>query len=93
MSATTADLATLLGRLPVGYSDALFRGQRYGVTLKIYNAGRSLKLLAQQLGGTDMVSLNAYLTGSEWRLKPCEMSERKVLNFLAEAQPLPRIEP
>lgn len=40
-----------------------------------------------------MVSLNAYLTGSEWRLKPCEMSERKVLDFLAEAQPLPRIEP
>lgn len=46
MSATTADLATLLGRLPVGYSDALFRGQRYGVTLKIYNAGA----LAQAAG-------------------------------------------
>jgi len=74
---------------PLGYFTADFRGRRYGVTRSLHAGGRSHKLFARELGGSDVVSLNLYApAGGEDRLRPCEMPAEKVLAFLAEARPL-----
>lgn len=70
-------------RLPDGYSEGLFQGVRYGITKTRFNAGRSFKVHAQALGGTDHISLNCYLTRSGERIRPCEMPMEKVADFLA----------
>ncbi len=49
---------------------------------KSYNKGKSIKFYAEELGGTDFVSLNYYVTKTKELLKPCEMPEKKVIHFL-----------
>jgi hypothetical protein len=74
---------------PQGYFTATFRGRRYGVSNTSHAGGRSLKLYAEELGGTDFVSLNLYTpeTGDA-ALRPCEMPVEKVIDFVREAVPL-----
>ncbi len=69
-------------RLPLGYSEVLYKNTKYGVTRTDFNSGKSIKLFAEELGGNDFVSLNYYITDSEEILKPCEMPEQKVFDFL-----------
>ena len=80
------NLTTLLEGVPEGYSEVRYRERRYAMTRRTFNQGRSLKVFARELGGTDVVSLNGYLTASGWQLKPCEMSEHKVLDFLVHCK-------
>lgn len=69
-------------KLPIGYSDVRYQSKRYGVTRTVFNNGCSHKVFAQELGGKDFISLNYYVTQNAERLKPCEMTERKVIDFL-----------
>jgi hypothetical protein len=80
-----------LAHWPEGYVTALYRGRTWGVTLSRHAGGRSLKLFGQELGGSDIVSLNLYDTGAaaDPILRPCEMPVEKVLAFVNEAEPLP----
>ncbi len=78
------DLLTRLDTLIPGYQEVTFRGRRYGLTRHSFNQGRSLKVYAQELGGTDFISFNLYHIRGQARLKPCEMPEEKVLTFLRE---------
>ncbi|HEY9012830.1 MAG TPA: hypothetical protein VIN06_17635 [Devosia sp.] len=74
---------------PQGYFTATFRGRRYGVSNTSHAGGRSLKLYAEELGGTDFVSLNLYTPeAGEAALRPCEMPVEKVLDFVREAMPV-----
>lgn len=68
--------------IPLGYSTGTFHGKTYGLSRSSFNGGRSQKLFAEELGGTDFVSLNLYETQAGLQLKPCEMPERKVIDFL-----------
>lgn len=68
--------------LPEGYSEVLYRCQKYGVTRTSLNEGKSFKLFAEELGGIDFISLNYYITNNAHQLKPCEMPENKVIDFL-----------
>jgi peptide-methionine (S)-S-oxide reductase len=77
-------IASLLEAIPEGYSEGQYRGRRYGIRKESFNGGRSLKLFAQELGGSDYISLNYYQTRQREWLKPCEMPEDKVLGFLRE---------
>lgn len=70
--------------IPEGYSEAICQGRRYGVTAQTFARGRSRKVLARELGGSDQVSFNCYRTSRGVRLKPCEMPLRRVLEFLDE---------
>lgn len=70
--------------LPSGYSEVLYRDKKYGVTRTDFNDGNSHKVYAEQLGGKDFISLNCYVTEKSLHLKPCEMPERKVTDFLNE---------
>ncbi len=68
--------------LPLGYSEVLYDDKKYGVTRTDFNNGKSIKLYAEELGGNDFISLNYYITNHNELLKPCEMSEQKVIRFI-----------
>ena len=69
--------------LPVGAYGGTFQGRRYRVTKVQMSNGRSQKLEAEELGGTDYISFNVYrLASGEALLKPCEMPESKVVTFV-----------
>lgn len=72
---------------PRGYFTARYQGRRYGVTNAAHANGRSFKLYAEELGGTDRISLNIYHPPSraEPALKPCEMPVDKVTAFVTGA--------
>lgn len=82
MSADPAFLSAF-DALPVGGYGGTFAGRRYRVTKSVYSSGRSQKLVAEELGGTDYISLNLYrLSDGTAILKPCEMPEDKVVEFV-----------
>lgn len=71
--------------LPVGAYGGTFRSKRYGINKSQMAAGRSQKLEAQELGGNDYISFNLYrLTDGTALLKPCEMPEDKVVDFVLD---------
>lgn len=71
-----------LAVLPLGTFAGTANGRRYVVTKSSFAGGKSIKLVAEELGGTDYISLNWYDLGSGARLKPCEMPEEKVRAFV-----------
>lgn len=84
----SADFEEALGALPEGYSEGYYKGQRYGVSLHRSDDGRRNSFLARELAGTDVVGFNFYRFGSgRAALKPCEMPEKKVRDFVLEFQP------
>ena len=69
-------------KIPEGYSEGLFNSKKYGITKKLFNHGSSFKIYAQELGGNDFISMNYYIIKSGDLLRPCEMDEHKVVDFL-----------
>ncbi|KQT64014.1 MULTISPECIES: hypothetical protein [unclassified Aureimonas] len=74
--------------LPAGYSEGLYRGRRYGVTVRMSEDGRRSWLFGEALGGGDHVSCNLYRLGERTLLKPCEMAPDKVIDFVLAFQPV-----
>ena len=74
-------LRDLIDRIPEGYTEGWYEGRRYGLSRRDFNGGKSTKVYARELGGTDFVSFNHYPTARD-PLKPCEMPVAKVLHFL-----------
>ena len=70
--------------LPEGYTRVHFEGKSYGLTKTTFNEGKSFKIYAAELKGTDFISLNIYLTKKAPLLKPCEMPAEKVITFLEQ---------
>ena len=68
--------------LPLGTFTGMSRGRRYMVTRHDFAGGNSQKLVAEELGGDNYISLNLYRLTSGARLKPCEMPEEKVVEFV-----------
>jgi hypothetical protein len=82
------DIAELFDRVPLGWSVVAYRGRRYGVTKTSAAGGRALAVLARELGGSDLVSANLYLTAQQQAFRPCEMPAAKVVDFLTGWVPL-----
>lgn len=78
---------SILMSLPRGYFTVRYAGRRYGVTNSVHANGRSFKLYAEELGGSDRISLNIYrpLGSPKPALKPCEMPLDKVTAFVVAA--------
>lgn len=75
--------------VPDGYSQGVYEGRRYGVTVRRSEDGRRNSLFARELAGTDVVSFNLYrLSSGKTSLKPCEMSADKVEAFVLGFQPI-----
>lgn len=75
-------IGELINGLPEGYSEGIYQGRRYGISKTTFNQGKSSKVFAEELGGTDFISLNFYQTSKKDLLKPCEMPVAKVVDFL-----------
>lgn len=75
-------LLPYIDHLPEGYSKGVYQGAKYGITKTTFTQGHSFKIYAKELGGTDFISLNYYITSQNEWLKPCEMAEAKVVDFL-----------
>jgi hypothetical protein len=87
MDHSPAAIWSRLTTLPLGYFTARYDGQRYGVTRSVHANGKSMKLYAEQLGGTDRISLNIFAPShGEPTLKPCEMPIDKVTAFVLGAE-------
>lgn len=75
-------LLSRIQQLPLGYSEVQYEDKKYSVVRTNFNAGKSIKVFAEELGGTDFISFNFYSTSAAQHLKPCEMPEEKVVDFL-----------
>lgn len=74
---------TALAAIPSGYGEGHYSGKRYGTTVKRSDDGRRISLFAEELAGTDRISFNLYQLGpGRFSLKPCEMPEAKVIDFV-----------
>jgi hypothetical protein len=78
---------SVLASWPRGYFTARYAGRRYGVTNSAHANAQSFKLYAEELGGSDRISLNIYRppSSAEPALRPCEMPVDKVTAFVAGA--------
>lgn len=85
MAGTIKDI---ISKIPVGYSEAMFKNRKYSIEKTVHNNGKSLKVFARELGGIDFVSFNSYELSGGDKLCPCEMPEEKVLDFLKNYKPI-----
>jgi hypothetical protein len=77
------DFLARLALLPKGYSEGVYDGRRYGITLSSSADGKRRWLFGEELGGTDRISCNVYVLGAgRVALKPCEMPAAKVIHFV-----------
>lgn len=82
MTASNAFLTAFFA-IPAGTSTGRSNGKRYTVSRTELAGGKSLKLVADELGGGDYISLNLYLTRNNGALlRPCEMSVQMVSDFV-----------
>lgn len=73
--------------LPEGACDVTFRSRRYLLSIERVAGDRITKLYARELGGRDIVSGNYFTTVRNGLLKPCEMSPKKVVDFILGMEP------
>jgi len=76
------DFLAAFDALPLGTFKGAAHERRYVVTRQDFSGGASQKLVAEELGGPDYISLNVYRLASGTRLKPCEMPDTKVIAFV-----------
>lgn len=76
-----------LAKLPTGYTRGSYCGGSWGITVERSADGRRVKLYGEALGGDDHISFNLYRVAGEPRLKPCEMPEAKVIDFVLGFEP------
>ena len=71
--------------LPDGANDVYYLGKRYLLRKETLLAGKLLKIYAEELGANNIVSGNYYPSMKNGMLKPCEMSDKKVIDFVLHA--------
>ena len=79
-----SNLEEIIRAVPTGYSEVKYKNKKYSLNKTEFNNGKSIKVYAEELGGNDFISFNYYKTDKDNLLKPCEMPEEKVLEFLNE---------
>lgn len=72
--------------LPNGANDVFYRDRRYLLRKETLLESKLIKIYAEELGGNDIISGNYYPTLKGGMLKPCEMSDAKVIDFVLQAQ-------
>ncbi|MDD3591572.1 MAG: hypothetical protein PHO65_02935 [Sulfurovum sp.] len=78
---------TRLLALPNGATDVIYKHKRYLLRKESLLEGKLIKIYAEELGSNDIVSGNYYPTIKGDMLKPCEMSDEKVIEFILYALP------
>lgn len=76
-----------LEALQPGYTTGSFAGSKYGITYQVSDDRRRRNMFAEELGGNDFISFNLYFgKNGNPILKPCEMPEQKVIDFVTGVQ-------
>ena len=65
-----------------GSYDVFYQDKRYLLSKQTELKGKLIKVYAKELGDNDFISLNYYTSIGKGLLKPCEMLEEKVINFI-----------
>ena len=65
-----------------GSYDVFYQDKRYLLSKQTQIKGKLIKVYAQKLGDNDFISLNYYTNIGKGLLKPCEMPEEKVIDFV-----------
>ncbi|HIP13336.1 MAG TPA: peptide methionine sulfoxide reductase [Arcobacter sp.] len=68
--------------LPSGSFYCIYKNSKYLSTKQSYSNNKIIKIYAQELKGNDIVSGNYFPTIKGGLLKPCEMSDKKVIDFV-----------
>ncbi len=68
-----------------GANDVYYLGKRYLLRKETLLKGKLIKIYAEELGSTDVISGNYYSSIKNGILKPCEMSDKKVIDFVLNA--------
>ena len=68
--------------LSLGTFYVMYKKKRYITTVQNYSNNKIIKLYAKELGGNDIVSGNYFTSIKGGLLKPCEMSDKKVIDFV-----------
>lgn len=76
------DIVTVIQSLPIGTCKGRAHGTSYVLTRSTFSKGRAIKVVAEELGGRDYISLNLYDLANGPQLYPCEMPAEKVIAFL-----------
>ena len=87
-SNTQTEFYAKLLALPDGANDVIYLGKRYLFRKETLLKGKLLKIYAERLDAIDVVSGNYYPTIKGGILKPCEMSDAKVIDFVLHAKPI-----
>ena len=75
-----------INKISNGHSFGILNNKKYSITKEVFNSGKSFKIFAKELQGTNFISLNYYITSKKEYLKPCEMPKEKVICFLKNVQ-------
>ena len=65
-----------------GSYDVFYQDKRYLLSKQTQLKGKLIKLYAEELGDNDFISLNYYSDIGSGLLKPCEMPQEKVIDFV-----------
>ena len=76
------DFKTKISALPLDSFYVKYNDKKYLVTKHLFSNGNIIKIYGEELGGNDIVSGNYFLTIKNGLLKPCEMSDKKVIDFI-----------
>ena len=68
--------------LEEGSYDVFYQEKRYLLSKQTQLKCKLIKLYAKELGDNDFISLNYYVNIGDGLLKPCEMPEEKVIDFV-----------
>ena len=73
---------TKLLALENGSYDVLYHDKRYLLSKQTQLNGKLIKLYAEELGDNNFISLNYYPNIGDGLLRPCEMPDKKVIDFV-----------
>lgn len=76
---------TKLQNFPLGSFYVHYKDSKYLVNKQLYSGKKIIKIYAKELKGNDIVSGNYFITIKNGLLKPCEMSDAKVIDFVCHA--------
>ncbi|MDF1884236.1 hypothetical protein JHD49_09810 [Sulfurimonas sp. SAG-AH-194-C21] len=65
-----------------GSYDVFYYDKHYLLSKQTLLGSKLIKLYAQELGGSGFISLNYYPYIGSGLLRPCEMPEKKVIDFI-----------
>jgi hypothetical protein len=79
------ELDALIQAIPEGWSRVQIAGQPWAITRITRARGQVISVDAERLGDTEHLGANVWITSEGTVLRPCEVPEEKVMQFLRAA--------